>query len=262
MGLFSGCVAQAMFPQTNWATARVLQANGCDVITPAARPAAEPFIITTGPPLRPSSWRPPTPTPSTWPGSTRSSSTWPAADRCSKTMDTSATKRRPRSTHAGRSPYPRPRHRAAAGPRAFRFQGPRRLRIPGRARPGPPGRRNQAPRHLSRRVPSRPRPESARAAARAPVLDPRPRAGPAARVGICCGAAGSYNLTEPEMSQRLSDRKLANILACDVQAVITGNAGCSLQIQAAVRKSGRPIWVAHPMDILDLSYRQQQPPAI
>ncbi len=34
VGLFSGCVAQAMFPQTNWATARVLQANGCDVIVP------------------------------------------------------------------------------------------------------------------------------------------------------------------------------------------------------------------------------------
>ena len=34
VGLFAGCVAQAMFPQTNWATARVLQANGCDVVTP------------------------------------------------------------------------------------------------------------------------------------------------------------------------------------------------------------------------------------
>ncbi len=79
---------------------------------------------------------------------------------------------------------------------------------------------------------------------------------------VCCGAAGSYNLTEPEMSDRLSERKLQNILACDVQAVITGNAGCSLQIQAAVRRSGRRIWVAHPMDVLDLSYRRQPPPVV
>lgn len=79
---------------------------------------------------------------------------------------------------------------------------------------------------------------------------------------ICCGAAGSYNLTEPEMSDRLATRKLDNILDTGADAVITGNAGCSLQLQAAIRKSGRPIWVAHPMDVLDLSYRNQAPPKI
>jgi glycolate oxidase iron-sulfur subunit len=78
---------------------------------------------------------------------------------------------------------------------------------------------------------------------------------------VCCGAAGSYNPTEPEMSERLSQRKLRNILACDPQVVITGNAGCSLQIQAALRRAGSPIWVAHPMDVLDLTYREAQPPA-
>ncbi|MDB5390549.1 MAG: lutA 1 [Planctomycetaceae bacterium] len=73
---------------------------------------------------------------------------------------------------------------------------------------------------------------------------------------ICCGAAGSYNLTEPEMSDRLAQRKLNHILATQPDAVITGNAGCSLQIQASIRKAGHAIWVAHPMEILDLSYRQ------
>jgi glycolate oxidase iron-sulfur subunit len=85
---------------------------------------------------------------------------------------------------------------------------------------------------------------------------------PLAESEVCCGAAGSYNLMEPEMSDRLSERKLRNILACDVQAVITGNAGCSLQIQAAVRRSARRMWVAHPMDLLDLSYRRQPPPVV
>ena len=77
---------------------------------------------------------------------------------------------------------------------------------------------------------------------------------------ICCGAAGSYNLTQPEMAAQLGQRKLENILKTKAQAVITGNAGCSLQLQMQLRQSGHDIWVAHPMDVLDLSYRQQQPP--
>ncbi|MCA9096475.1 MAG: hypothetical protein KDA68_23510, partial [Planctomycetaceae bacterium] len=71
----------------------------------------------------------------------------------------------------------------------------------------------------------------------------------------------SYNLTEPEMSERLAQRKLSNILATQPQVVITSNAGCSLQIQASLKHAGQKIWVAHPMDLLDLSYRGIQPPA-
>ncbi|MCA9097891.1 MAG: 4Fe-4S dicluster domain-containing protein [Planctomycetaceae bacterium] len=84
---------------------------------------------------------------------------------------------------------------------------------------------------------------------------------PLAESEICCGAAGSYNLTEPEMSERLAQRKLSNILATQPQVVITSNAGCSLQIQASLKHAGQKIWVAHPMDLLDLSYRGIQPPA-
>ena len=76
---------------------------------------------------------------------------------------------------------------------------------------------------------------------------------------ICCGAAGSYNLTQPEMAAQLGRRKLENILKTKAQAVITANAGCSLQLQMQLRQNGHDIWVAHPMDVLDLSYRQQQP---
>ncbi|HVW00436.1 MAG TPA: (Fe-S)-binding protein, partial [Planctomycetaceae bacterium] len=80
---------------------------------------------------------------------------------------------------------------------------------------------------------------------------------PLAESEICCGAAGSYNLTEPEMSDRLAQRKLANILATQPDIVVTGNAGCSLQIQASLRHAGHNIPVLHPMDLLDMSYRQQ-----
>lgn len=77
---------------------------------------------------------------------------------------------------------------------------------------------------------------------------------------ICCGAAGSYNLTEPEMSDRLAHRKIENMLAADPQVIASPNVGCTMQLQAGFRQAGRAIWVAHPMELLDLSYRRETPP--
>ncbi len=77
---------------------------------------------------------------------------------------------------------------------------------------------------------------------------------------LCCGAAGTYNLTEPEMSARLSRRKLDNIRQTGARAVITGNAGCILQVAREAREQGEALWVVHPMDLLDLSYRRERPP--
>ncbi len=76
---------------------------------------------------------------------------------------------------------------------------------------------------------------------------------------VCCGAAGTYNLTEPEMSARLSRRKLDNILKTGSRVVLTGNAGCLLQIMREARSRGERLLVAHPMDLLDLSYQRKQP---
>ena len=72
---------------------------------------------------------------------------------------------------------------------------------------------------------------------------------------LCCGAAGTYNLTEPEMSGRLAERKLKNLLSTQAQVVITANAGCLLQIAKEARQSGHRFQVLHPMDLLDRSYR-------
>jgi glycolate oxidase iron-sulfur subunit len=76
---------------------------------------------------------------------------------------------------------------------------------------------------------------------------------------VCCGAAGTYNLTEPEMAARLSRRKLDNILRTGASAVLTANAGCLLQIRREARLRGERLWIAHPMDLLDLAYRGKQP---
>jgi len=76
---------------------------------------------------------------------------------------------------------------------------------------------------------------------------------------LCCGAAGTYNLTQPEMSQRLSRRKLENILKTGAEAVIAANAGCLLQIVAEARAQRQRLAIFHPMDLLDMSYRGKKP---
>ncbi len=72
---------------------------------------------------------------------------------------------------------------------------------------------------------------------------------------LCCGAAGTYNLTEPEMADQLAKRKLDNIRSTKARVVITANAGCLLQIMREARLQGEPLRVVHPMEILDASYR-------
>jgi glycolate oxidase iron-sulfur subunit len=72
---------------------------------------------------------------------------------------------------------------------------------------------------------------------------------------LCCGAAGTYNLTQPEMSERLGKRKMDNIQATGAQVVATGNVGCILQIARKIREAGQPIEVVHPVDLLDRAYR-------
>jgi glycolate oxidase iron-sulfur subunit len=71
---------------------------------------------------------------------------------------------------------------------------------------------------------------------------------------ICCGAAGTYNLTQPEMSERLGRRKMDQIEATGASMVVTGNVGCILQIARKIKERGRPIAVAHPIDLLDRAY--------
>lgn len=68
---------------------------------------------------------------------------------------------------------------------------------------------------------------------------------------LCCGSAGTYNLTEPDMARRLQARKLQNILRTGAQIVVTANPGCLLQIQAAIRKEGCAIRVLHIAEFLD-----------
>src|ERR1043166_4243917 len=54
---------------------------------------------------------------------------------------------------------------------------------------------------------------------------------------ICCGSAGTYNLTEPEMAEQLQRRKTENLLRTKADVVVTTNPGCLLQIRAGLKKA-------------------------
>ena len=76
---------------------------------------------------------------------------------------------------------------------------------------------------------------------------------------LCCGAAGSYNLTQPEMSEKLAERKCDNIRTTRPDAVLMGNIGCQMQIAKNLRKTDPTIWVAHTIDALWASYSGVMP---
>jgi glycolate dehydrogenase iron-sulfur subunit len=78
---------------------------------------------------------------------------------------------------------------------------------------------------------------------------------PFAEQEICCGSAGIYNLVEPEAARQLGDRKVAHIEAVRPDVIATANPGCTLQMTAAARRSGRVRPICHPIEILDASIR-------
>ena len=71
----------------------------------------------------------------------------------------------------------------------------------------------------------------------------------------CCGSAGVYNITQPEMSLQLLERKMKQIAATGVQVVATGNPGCIGQIAYGARRFGVKVEVLHPVTLLARAYR-------
>jgi glycolate oxidase iron-sulfur subunit len=74
----------------------------------------------------------------------------------------------------------------------------------------------------------------------------------------CCGSAGIYNLTEPEMATRLLHRKVSHVLETGAEAVVTANPGCILQIQAGLAAHNTGVRVMHLVEILDRAYGRSE----
>jgi len=67
----------------------------------------------------------------------------------------------------------------------------------------------------------------------------------------CCGSAGIYNLTQPDISQELQRQKVAAILAARPDVIVSANPGCILQMVAGLRAAGSTVPVVHVMRFLD-----------
>jgi glycolate oxidase iron-sulfur subunit len=72
---------------------------------------------------------------------------------------------------------------------------------------------------------------------------------------VCCGSAGIYSLTEPEMAQRLLERKVGNIRNTAATIVATANPGCAMQVASGLRGAGIDARVAHVVELLDEAFR-------
>jgi glycolate oxidase iron-sulfur subunit len=73
---------------------------------------------------------------------------------------------------------------------------------------------------------------------------------------LCCGSAGIYNVTQAEAARQLGERKAAHVLATGAQAYASANPGCLVQVSNALRRAMQPLPALHPIELVDASIRR------
>jgi glycolate oxidase iron-sulfur subunit len=76
-----------------------------------------------------------------------------------------------------------------------------------------------------------------------------------AEQAICCGSAGIYNLVQPAAARRLGEHKAAHILATAADVYASANPGCLVQVSRYLRGFGRRLPALHPIELVDASIR-------
>jgi glycolate dehydrogenase iron-sulfur subunit len=72
---------------------------------------------------------------------------------------------------------------------------------------------------------------------------------------LCCGSAGIYNVVQPQAARELGDRKAGHVLATGAQAYASANPGCLVQISSALGRAQQPLPALHPIELVDASIR-------
>ena len=238
-GLLLGCVQREFFPQVNAASARVLAAEGCEVVAPRAQPCCGALLVHAGEESA-------------------------ALDLAKKTIDAfesadvdaivtnaagcgSNVKEYGHLLRDDPEYVDRAKHFAAKckdisevlnelEPRAPRY--PLKLRVAFHDSchlQHAQGVRSQ-PRALLAKIPDLQLAEIPEAA-------------------ICCGSAGIYNLVQPDAANAIGDRKAQLIASLNADVVATGNPGCLLQLQASLARFGKHTNVVHTIQLLDAAIR-------
>jgi glycolate oxidase iron-sulfur subunit len=243
VGLLTGCVQGAFFPEVNAATARVLALEGCDVVIPRRQGCCGALSVHNG----------------------REAEAQAFARRLIAEFEAAGVERVVVNAAGCGSSMKEYAELLADDPayadRAAAFAGRVRDVSEVLVELGPVATRHPVPAtvayhdacHLAHAqgVRSQPR-ELLRAI---PELTVREIADPE----LCCGSAGIYNLLHPGPAAELGDRKAANVLATGADLLVTANPGCLLQIAAAVRRAGGQLGLAHTVEVLDRSLRGPAP---
>lgn len=239
VGMLTGCVQREFFPGVNAATARVLAAEGCDVVAPPAQRCCGALSVHNGREAEAQRF------------ARAVIDTFDAADveyvvvnaaGCGSTMKEYAHLLRDDSAYADRAAAFARKVRDLSellvelGPVATRHPLPVTVAYHDACHLAHAQGVRSQPRQLLRQIPGVELREIAEAE-------------------LCCGSAGVYNILNPEPARELGDRKAANIVATGADLLVTANPGCLMQVATAIGRSGHPMVLAHTVEVLDASIR-------
>jgi glycolate oxidase iron-sulfur subunit len=232
VGMLTGCVQSVFFPQVNAATARVLAAEGCDVIIPRGQGCCGALSLHSGREAEAADFA----------RATIATFSRAGVDAvvvnsagCGSAMKEYG-RLLPAAEEFGHKVRDFSEFLAELGPVAERHPLPVKAAYHDACHLGHAQRITTQPRDLLRAIPELELTELADA-------------------GTCCGSAGVYNLLEPEAASELGRRKADSAQATGAALLISANPGCSLQISSALAARGEHIAVAHTAEVLDASLR-------
>ena len=75
---------------------------------------------------------------------------------------------------------------------------------------------------------------------------------------LCCGSAGVYNMLQPDVANQLGQMKVTNLLNTGAVMIASSNPGCALQIQKHLAQKGQEIPLMHPIELLDRAITREQ----
>jgi len=231
VGMLTGCVQSVFFPQVNAATARVLAAEGCEVVIPRGQGCCGALSLHSGREAEAAAF------------ARRTVATFERAGVDAVVVNSagcgSAMKEYGRLL-GGNGLDGKVRDLAEflaeLGPAARRHPLPVTAAYHDACHLGHAQRITRQPRDLLRAIPDL-------------NLVELPDA------GTCCGSAGVYNLLQPEAAAELGARKAEAVLTAGAPVLVSANPGCSLQIAAALAQRGERVALAHTAEILDASIR-------
>jgi glycolate oxidase iron-sulfur subunit len=239
VGLLLGCVQRVFFPQVNAATARVLAAEGCEVVAPAAQSCCGALLVHTGEEEQAVEF------------ARRTIDLFEKAEvdtviinaaGCGSTMKEYGHLLRDDPEYAERA-----KAFSAKCRDIFEFLAELEPRAPRHPLPARVAYHDACHLQHAQRIRSQPR----------SVLTGIPNLEilEIPEGAVCCGSAGIYNLVQPETAAELGDRKAAHVINVNPDMVVSANPGCLLQLQSALDRAGRDLRVRHGIELVDASIR-------